>query len=122
MLFLFSDQLEVCKKRSKAFNSLKSPNSVNGFHKSNTKPYKHVMMMALNTIKRVIDIHETDECQRVFALVFRDNQELKERLFSFTMTEEDADKNSFLKTLCRQLANNACTADAVSVFKYYSKD
>lgn len=71
--------------------------------------------MALNTIKRVIDIHETEECQRVFALVFRDNQELKERLFSFTMTEEDADKTTFLKTLCRQLANNACTADAVSM-------
>lgn len=112
VLFLFSDQLEVCKKRSKAFNALKSPGSVNTYHKSTNKPYKHITMMALNTIKRVIDIHETDECQKVFALVFRDNQELKERLFSFTMTEDDADKTTFLKTLCRQLANNACTADA----------
>lgn len=28
VLYLFSDILEVCKKRSKAFNSLKSPNAI----------------------------------------------------------------------------------------------
>lgn len=28
VLYLFSDILEVCKKRSKAFNSLKSPNTI----------------------------------------------------------------------------------------------
>lgn len=117
VLFLFTDQLEVCKKRSKAFNTLKSPNTVNGFHsgKASAKPYKHVSMMALNTIKRVIDIRETDDCQRVFALVTRDHQELKEKLFSFTMTEEDVDKASFLKTLCRHIANTAYSADAVSI-------
>lgn len=115
VLFLFSDQLEVCKKRSKAFNTMKSPNTVNGLHqKSTTKPYKHVKLMSLSTIKRVIDIKETDDCQKVFSLVFRNNDELKERLFSFAMTEEDADKGVFLKTLCKQMATNACTADSVS--------
>lgn len=116
VLFLFSDQLEVCKKRSKAL-TLKSPNTVaaNGlYHKTSIKPYKHVKLMPLNTIKRVIDIKETEDCQKVFSLVFRNNEELKERLFSFAMAEEDADKASFLKTLARQMANNACTADAVS--------
>lgn len=116
MLFLFSDQLEVCKKRSKAL-TLKSPNTVgvNGlYHKTNIKPYKHVKLMPLNTIKRVIDIKETEECQNVFGLVFRNNEEIKERFFSFAMAEDDADKISFLRTLARQMANNACKADSVS--------
>lgn len=122
VLFLFSDQLEVCKKKSKAFNSLKSP-SGGGSLQSNkpmTKPYKHVKLMALNTIKRVIDIKETDDCQKVFSLVCRNNDELKERLYSFAMAEEEADKTAFLKTLTRQMANNACTADAVSFVKIFS--
>lgn len=114
ILFLFSDQLEVCKKRSKAFNSLKSPNTINGVHqKSSQKPYKHVRLMPLSTIKKVIDIKETEDCQKVFTLIFKNNEDSKERLFSFAMTEEDANKPTFLKTLCRQMANNACTADAV---------
>ncbi|KAI4466303.1 protein ect2 [Holotrichia oblita] len=119
VLFLFSDQLEVCKKRSKAFNTLKSPNTVNGIHKnSSIKPYKHVKLMSLSTIKRVIDIKETEECQRVFSLVFRNNDELKERLCSFVMTDEEMDKTTFLKTLCKQMATNACTADADKLLAY----
>lgn len=106
--------MEVCKKKSKAFNSLKSPSGVSSLqNRSMIKPYKHVKLMALNTIKRVIDIKETEDCQKVFSLVCRNNDELKERLYSFAMVEDDADKVSFLKTLTRQMANNACTADAV---------
>lgn len=71
--------------------------------------------MSLSTIKRVIDIKETEECQRVFSLVFRNNDELKERLCSFVMTDEEIDKTTFLKTLCKQMATNACTADAVNI-------
>nr|XP_023015311.1 protein ECT2 isoform X2 [Leptinotarsa decemlineata] len=119
VLFLFSDQLEVCKKKSKAFNSLKSPSTVGGSlqSKPNAKPYKHVKLMALNTIKRVIDIKETEECQKVFSLVCRNNDDMKERLYSFAM-DEDADKPAFLKTLTRQMANNACTADADKFMAY----
>lgn len=117
ILFLFSDQLEVCKKRSKAFNSLKSPN-LNGLHqKSAYKPYKHVRLMPLSTIKKVIDIKETEDCQKVFTLIFKSTEDSKERSFSFAITDEDVNKPNFLKTLCRQMANNACTADAVSLLK-----
>ncbi|XP_022908635.2 protein ECT2 isoform X3 [Onthophagus taurus] len=119
VLFLFSDQLEVCKKRSKAFNTLKSPNTVNGVHKnSSIKPYKHVKLMSLSTIKRVIDIKETEDCQRVFSLVFRNTEELKERVCSFAMTDEESDKVAFLKTLCKQMATNACTADSEKFMAY----
>lgn len=112
VLFLFTDQLEVCKKRSKSF---KSPNTMNGYHqRSSFKPYKHIRLMPLSAIKRVLDIRETEDCQKVFSLVVKNNEWSKERLFSFAMTEEDADKTAFLKTLSRQLATNACTADSVS--------
>lgn len=63
VLFLFTDTLEVCKKRSKAFNSLKSPNTINGLQSSKLsqgKPYKHVKLLSLNTIRKVVDIRETE--------------------------------------------------------------
>ncbi|KAF5277685.1 hypothetical protein FQR65_LT03665 [Abscondita terminalis] len=119
VLILFTDQLEVCKKRSKAFNTLKSPNTVNGYHpKSTTKPYKHVKLLPLSHIKRVIDIKETEDCQKVFSLVFRNNEEAKERLFSFAITDDEVDKVTFLKTLCKQMATNACTADSDKFLAY----
>ncbi|XP_046428580.1 protein ECT2 isoform X5 [Neodiprion fabricii] len=115
VLFLFTDTLEICKKRSKAFNSLKSPKEANGLHPtklSQGKPYKHIRMLSLSTIKKVVDIRETDECQKVFALMVRSNQELKEKLFSFTITDEEVNKTNYLRTLCRQMANSVCKADA----------
>ncbi|KAG7204253.1 hypothetical protein KM043_002078 [Ampulex compressa] len=115
VLFLFTDTLEICKKRSKAFNSLKSPNTTNGMHSaklSQGKPYKHIKMLSLSTIKKVVDIRETDECHKVFALMVRSNQELKEKLFSFTITDEEVNKTNYLRTLCRQMANTVCKADA----------
>ncbi|XP_057663730.1 protein ECT2 [Diorhabda carinulata] len=120
VLFLFSDQLEVCKKKSKSFNSLKSPSSVAAGvqNRQLVKPYKHVRLLALNTIKRVINIKETEDCQKVFSLVCRNNDDLKEKLYSFSMADEEADKVSFLKTLTRQMANNACTADADKFMAY----
>lgn len=69
--------------------------------------------MPLSTIKKVIDIKETEDCQKVFTFIFKSNEDSKEKSFSFAMTEEDVNKQAFLKTLCRQMANNACTADAV---------
>lgn len=116
VLFLFTDTMEVCKKRSKAFNS-KSPTGTNGLHHAaskfgSSKPYRHVQLMPLSTVKRVIDIRETDDCHNVFALMCRSNQELKEKLYSFMITDETADKTHFLRTLCRQMANTVCKADA----------
>lgn len=54
------------------------------------------------------------ECHKVFALMVRSNQELKEKLFSFTITDEEVNKTNYLRTLCRQMANTVCKADAVS--------
>ena len=46
----------------------------------------------------------------------RSNQELKEKLYSFTITDEAVDKMHFLKQLCRQLANTVCKADSVNIW------
>ncbi|XP_046745415.1 protein ECT2 isoform X6 [Diprion similis] len=53
-----------------------------------------------------------NECHKVFALMVRSNQELKEKLFSFTITDEEVNKTNYLRTLCRQMANSVCKADA----------
>ncbi|RZF33057.1 hypothetical protein LSTR_LSTR007973 [Laodelphax striatellus] len=112
--FLFSDILEICKKRSKAFsNSLKSPNTAGGTAKlGGCKSYKHIRLMPLSTIKRVFDVKETEECHKMFALMCKANQDLKEKIYSFVITSEETEKMVFLKQLCRQMANTVCRADA----------
>ncbi|XP_077281173.1 epithelial cell transforming 2 pebble isoform X5 [Temnothorax americanus] len=122
VLFLFTDTLEICKKRSKAFNSLKSPNAINGLQSnklSQGKPYKHIKMLSLSTIRKVVDIRETDECHKVFALVVRGTQELKEKFFSFIITDEEVNKTNYLQTLCRQMALAVRVADADTLLIRY---
>jgi hypothetical protein len=53
------------------------------------------------------------DCHNVFALVCQSNQEGKEMYF-FTLADGETDKLAFLRTLCRQMANMVCKADAVS--------
>nr|CAD7443460.1 unnamed protein product [Timema bartmani] len=116
VLFLFSDTLEVCKRRNnKGHNSMKSPNTSSLTRQASGKPYKHIRLMPLTNIKKVIDIKETNDCHNVFALMCRSPEEFKERLFSFTIMDDETDKGVFLKTLCRQMANAICRPDAVSV-------
>ncbi|KAL0123377.1 hypothetical protein PUN28_005721 [Cardiocondyla obscurior] len=122
VLFLFTDTLEICKIRSKAFNSLKSPNTINGLQSmklNQGKKYKHIKMLSLSTIRKVVDIRESDECHKVFALVVRGTQELKEKIFCFIITDEDVNKTSYLQTLCRHTALTVCVADADTLLIRY---
>ncbi|CAB0039143.1 unnamed protein product [Trichogramma brassicae] len=119
VLFLFTDTLEICKKRSKGIEKMKSPNSTvhSGFHTVKVdkgKPYKHIRMLPLSAIKRVVDIRETDDCRKVFALMVRNNQELKDKFYTFALLDEEVDKTKYLKSLCRQMANTICKADSDS--------
>ena len=60
------------------------------------------------------------DCQRSFAFISLDRQYLRERLYSFMLIEENICKITFLRTLCRQIANNVCTTDSVIfIFKYF---
>ncbi|KAL9906291.1 epithelial cell transforming 2 pebble isoform 5-T7 [Glossina fuscipes fuscipes] len=96
MLYLFSDTIEVCKKRSR-FNSAKSPGS--------TKTHKHVKLISLNAIYFVIDITDSP---RAFALLCGHD---KDNLYSFNIADEEVDKVIYLKALCKQMAENACRTD-----------
>lgn len=123
-LFLFSDVLEISKKKSASKGlGLRSPSTMslrtmgagtltnNAPGKENgSKSLKHVNLMNLTAIKRVVDITEAST-DGIFALVCRTNQELKERMFVFQIATEDTDKQAFLKILCRNVASTMCRPD-----------
>lgn len=46
----------------------------------------------------------------------RGTQELKEKFFSFIITDEEVNKTNYLQTLCRQMALAVRVADAVSIY------
>lgn len=117
MLFLFSDTLEVCKKRSR-YNYSKSPNALHqSRHASNSKPYKHIKLIPLSTIRTLADISDSP---RAFAISLRSSSNIqdlsKDKLYSFSISDEEIDKTIYIKNVCKQLAENACRADAVSCF------
>ncbi|XP_056421176.1 protein ECT2 isoform X2 [Hyla sarda] len=107
-LFLFNDCLEIARKRHKVIGAFKSPHG-------QTRPpasLKHISLMPLSQIKKVLDIRETEECHNAFALLVRPPTEQANQLFSFQLTTEELPKVDWLKMLCRHIANTICKADA----------
>ncbi|XP_016965775.1 protein ECT2 isoform X5 [Drosophila biarmipes] len=98
VLYLFSDSIELCKRRSKGFNTAKSP--------STAKTHKHLKLISLNTIRLVIDISDSP---RAFGLLLRGD---KEKLYTFTISDEETDKSVYVKKLCNQIAAHTCRTDA----------
>lgn len=125
MLFLFTDYMEVCKIKKSRFNNVKSPitNSTatlshgnghghgtlgrGGAPHPHQKSYKHVKLLSLKTITAVCDIQDGP---RAFALCAAQ----KDKVYAFNINDE-VDKCVYLKGLCKQLAEKACTTDAVSL-------
>ncbi|OXB64608.1 hypothetical protein ASZ78_008181 [Callipepla squamata] len=107
-LFLFNDCLEIARKRHKVIGAFKSPHG----HTRPPASLKHVVLMPLSQIKKVLDIRETEDCHKAFALVVRPPTEHNNKLLSFQMTTEEPPKEDWLKTLCRHVANTICKADA----------
>ncbi|KAK0141712.1 Protein ECT2 [Merluccius polli] len=107
-LFLFNDCLEIARKRHKVISTFKSPIG-------QTRPpaqLKHIMLMPLSQIRRVLDLQDTEECVNAFALVVRPPTEQENLLFSFQLTGEETVKSDWLRTLCRHVANTICKADS----------
>lgn len=115
LLFLFTDTLEICKKRSR-FNSTKSPPS----SKTNVKPYKHIKLIPLSTIRTLADINEN---QRAFAIFHRTGSNMqdssKDKVYAFSISDEELSKMDYIKSFCKQLAENACRTDSVITLKFY---
>ncbi|XP_047444112.1 protein ECT2 isoform X2 [Mugil cephalus] len=107
-LFLFNDCLEIARKRHKVINTFKSPLG----QTRPPPPLKHIALMPLSQIRRVLDLQDTEECVNAFALVVRPPTEQENLLFSFQLTGEETVKSAWLRTLCRHVANTICRADA----------
>ncbi|KAL1022457.1 hypothetical protein UPYG_G00027870 [Umbra pygmaea] len=117
-LFLFNDCLEIARKRHKVISTFRSP-------MGQTRPaaqLKHITLMPLSQIRRVLDLQDTDECHNAFALVVRPPTEQENLLFSFRLTTEDTDKSAWLKMLCRHVANTICKADAEDLIQCTEPD
>ncbi|KAM4887688.1 protein ECT2 isoform 2-T2 [Thomomys bottae] len=107
-LFLFNDCLEIARKRHKVIGTFKSPPG----HTRPPASLKHIHLMPLSQIKKVLDIRETEDCHNAFALLVRPPTEQANVLLSFQMTSDDLPKENWLKMLCRHVANTICKADA----------
>ncbi|XP_056893366.1 protein ECT2 isoform X2 [Takifugu flavidus] len=117
-LFLFNDCLEIARKRHKVINTFKSP-------MGQTRPppsLKHIALMPLSQIRRVLDLQDTEECVNAFALVVRPPTEQENLLFSFQLTGEETVKSAWLRTLCRHVANTICRADAENLIQCTEPD
>ncbi|KAK1897535.1 Protein ECT2, partial [Dissostichus eleginoides] len=107
-LFLFNDCLEIARKRNKVINTFKSPLG----QTRPPPPLKHIALMPLSQIRRVLDLQDTEECANAFALVVRPPTEQENLLFSFQLAGEETVKVAWLRTLCRHVANTICKTDA----------
>ncbi|XP_044055558.1 protein ECT2 isoform X3 [Siniperca chuatsi] len=117
-LFLFNDCLEIARKRHKAINTFKSPLG----QTRPPPPLKHIALMPLSQIRRVLDLQDTEECVNAFALVVRPPTEQENLLFSFQLAGEETVKSTWLRTLCRHVANTICRADAEDLIQCTDPD
>ncbi|XP_077987561.1 protein ECT2-like [Glandiceps talaboti] len=113
-LFLFNDSLEVCKRRGKLAHTYKSPAAA-ATAKPPQKGHKHLELLQLSHIRRVLDINETEDCHNAFGLLVKPplaGLEETDRLYMFMIAGEEHNKIQWLRTLCKYMANTTCKADA----------
>lgn len=110
-MILFSDTLEICKKRSKYASAHKSPHTT---IKPSQKTHKHIELLPLSHIRRVLDVNDTETCHNAFALLCKPLMESSsrlDRLYIFALGPENKEKAEWLKTLCHHIATATCKTD-----------
>ncbi|XP_038855423.1 protein ECT2-like isoform X1 [Salvelinus namaycush] len=117
-LFLFNDCLEIARKRHKVISTFRSPLG----QTRSAAQLKHITLMPLSQIRRVLDLQDTEDCHNAFALVVHPPTEQENLLFSFQLTTEDTVKSTWLKMLCRHVANTICKADAEDLIQCTEPD
>ena len=104
-LFLFSDSLEVTKRRggvsrsSSAHFPMKSPAS-----KTPQRAYKHLEFIPLSQLRKVVDIKETEENHDLFGFMYR-SSDMIERFAMLRLVPEEITKEAWLEKLVTGLAN-----------------
>ncbi|KAJ4943235.1 hypothetical protein JOQ06_005740 [Pogonophryne albipinna] len=108
----------IARKRKKVINTFKSPLG----QTRPPPPLKHIALMPLSQIRRVLDLQDTEECANAFALVVRPPTEQENLLFSFQLAGEETVKVAWLRTLCRHVANTICKTDAEDLIQSTDPD
>ncbi|XP_077516271.1 epithelial cell transforming 2 pebble isoform X2 [Amblyomma americanum] len=119
-LFLFSDLVEVCRRRGKAALASRSPAATLG-RAGFPKTYKHIHMVYLYDIKRVVELEPADDndVKDAFGLVLRLPTETCENLYTF-VTEPSAPWRDFLCTLCLHMGKVYSAPDHTAFMKKMS--
>ncbi|XP_052217057.1 protein ECT2-like isoform X1 [Dreissena polymorpha] len=109
-LFLFSDCIVICKRRTKVLHS-KSPAA----SKTPQKGYKHLEFLPLQCVKKVLDILEAKDCKDAFGLIVKNTEDMKDKFYSFMMDSEDVSKSTLITSVAKSIANTVCRTDYESL-------
>ncbi|XP_037290789.1 protein ECT2 [Rhipicephalus microplus] len=118
-LFLFSDILEVCRRRSRAMLTSRSPATLG--RSGLPKTYKHIVMIHLYDVKRVVELMPTEDIdvRDAFGLVLRLPSEPCENLYTF-VAEQSAPWRDFLSILCQHMGKVYSVPDHTAFMKQMS--
>ncbi|XP_046854371.1 protein ECT2-like [Xenia sp. Carnegie-2017] len=115
-MFLFSDSLEVTKRRSNVNKNsatsfpMKSPAS-----KTPQRAYKHLEFIPLSQLRKVVDIIEQDENHDLFGFMYR-SSDMIERFAMLRLVSDEISKELWLEKLVNGLANAASIANRAECF------
>nr|XP_039252032.1 protein ECT2-like [Styela clava] len=143
-LFLFTDCVEIAKRKHGAkTQSFKSPKVHTGIQ-STARSLKHIRLLSLSHIKKVVNIKNSDDCQSAFSLFCRTPTDTQDWLYTFkvvtcsstcggqvdekdqepnaTLTGDEG-KNRLLQLISRHRANTVCkTSDDNFIHTLSSQD
>lgn len=116
--FVFTDVIAVCKKRAKVVAMMKGrPGSAaipqRVLKAVGGKPYKFLQILPLSTIKKIVDVSNSDSVTNAMGLVFRGKTEIRESCSYFRLADggDALDKAQLIERWSCALASHNCVAD-----------
>ncbi|XP_034231179.1 protein ECT2-like isoform X2 [Thrips palmi] len=112
--FIFTDVILVCKKKSKVVAMMKGqtgssvPQRVLKVVRG--KPYKFLQMLPLSTVRKVVDVANSETVSNTMGVVFRGKTEMRESCSYFRLPDS-TDKAHLLERWTGALAAHNCVAD-----------
>lgn len=84
--------------------------------KTPQRGFKHIELIQLQCVKRVLDIVESENCKDAFGFIVKNAGDMKEKLFTFMIDSDEMDKASFMTHVSKSIANTVCRTDYVSSY------
>ena len=110
LIFTVHFVFQICKRKLKVLHS-RSPLP----SRTPKKGFEHKEFFQLQSIRRVLDFTETEDCRSAFGLIVKNAADKKETFLSFMIDSEDMEKKEFIIMLAKNIANTLCRADCVSM-------